>query len=402
MKRRIALATALAVPLLGLTVGFGTPVQAAQSVQSVQTAPCISSPGPAETAPDAGTDSSAETTPGPDTSSDLSFETDQSPDTTTDSSPETDQSPDTTTDSVQAAGCTSADGASATSAAATPRRSDGYKTLILLHGFTVSGSVDCSKYWGGGKVEKYLNNKRGWAGKVKKLTFYSSGGKNCTRIPGSGGTGHAIEDLGSSFAWYIYNTYSRYGVPVDVIAHSMGGLVTRTALTGTQKHWTTASGRNFPPYLYIEDVATLSSPHEGARASVWGGCSTSRFQVCEMVPGSSFLRNWIAPYGNPQSKMGTDWSFIGSGADWVVNTGSALNTKASRHPGHKYLFLSGSGLDHGQMANITEDGRGFNYPIKYCHYNASCNMTNWDHWPQIAKGAGPLWVAANAVFYASW
>ncbi|WP_141372070.1 esterase/lipase family protein, partial [Cellulomonas cellasea] len=300
------------------------------------------------------------------------------------------------------ADCDSASGADLGSAAAAPGRSNGYKTLILLHGFNKNASVNCNDYWGDGKVERYLNNTRGWGGKVRKLTYYWSGGSGCTRIPGAGGAGHAIEDLGSAFAWYIYNTYSRNGVPVDVIAHSMGGLVTRTAITGTQKQWRTASGRTFPPYLYIEDVATLSSPHEGARASVWGGCSTSRFQVCEMIPGSSFMRSWIAPYGNPQSKMGTDWSAVGSGADWVVNTGSALNTKASRHPGHKYLFLSGSGLDHAKMSSITEDGRGFNYPIKYCHYNASCNKANWDGWPQIARGAGPLWVAANAVYYSSW
>jgi hypothetical protein len=294
------------------------------------------------------------------------------------------------------------DAAAEAAAAATPRRSDGYKTLILLHGFKLTGSVNCNDYWGDGKVERYLNNTRGWAGRVRKLTYYSSGGRGCTRIPGAAGVNQSIDDLGSEFAWYIYNTYSRHGVAIDVIAHSMGGLVTRVAIAGTQNRRTTASRRTFPPYLYIEDVATLSSPHEGARASVWGGCTSRTRQVCQMIPGSGFLGSWIKPYGNPQSRMGTDWSFIGSGADWVVNTGSALNKSASRHPGHKYLYLSGSGLDHSKMSSITENGRGFNYPIKYCHYNASCNMTNWDRWPQIRRGAGPLWVAANAVFYSSW
>src|SRR4051812_13339054 len=92
MKRRIALAVALAIPLVGLTVSFGTPAQAVRAAQ------CTSQSGAAGTDPDAGTDSPPETHPGPDTSSDLSFETDQSPDTTTDPSPDTDQSPDTTTD----------------------------------------------------------------------------------------------------------------------------------------------------------------------------------------------------------------------------------------------------------------------------------------------------------------
>jgi hypothetical protein len=395
MKRRIALAMALAVPTLGLTVSLGAPVQAAQTVQTAQ----CSSPTQAECPPA----EAAETDP--DTSTDPSPEMDQDPGW--DSSPI--EAPPSDTSTPEPGTATAEPGTASAAAAAprTPTRSDGYKEVILLHGFSALGSVNCKKYWGDGQVEPYLNNKRGWAGKVRALTYYWSGGTGCTRIPGAGGTGHAIEDLGSALAWYVYNNYSRNGVPVDVIAHSMGGLVTRAAITGTRNRYMTASGRNFPPYLYIEDVATLSSPHEGARSSVWGACSTARWQVCQMIPGSSFLNSWIKPHGNPQSNMGTDWSAIGSGADWVVNTGSALNKTASRHPGHKYLFLSGSGLDHDQMANIHENGRGtngFGYPILYCHYNASCNMADWESssWPQVAKGAGPLWVAANAVFYASW
>ncbi len=417
MKRRIALAMALAVPTLGLTVSFGTPAQAVPAAQ------CISQSEAVEIDPNTSTDLSPGMDQGPDTEpsptqaaecSSPSEAAETDPNTSTDPSPEMDQGPDSESSPTQEAtpdtttaepDTATAESDTATAESAAPRpptRSDGYKTLILLHGFSPTGSVNCNNYWGDGKVEPYLNNTRGWAGKVRKLTYYQSGGTGCTRIPGAAGVNQSIDDLGSEFAWYIYNNYSRSGVAVDVIAHSMGGLVTRVAITGTQNRRTTGSGRTFPPHLYIEDVATLSSPHEGARASVWGACTSSRKQVCQMIPNSSFLNSWIKPYGNPQSKMGTDWSAIGSGADWVVNTGSALNKTASRHPGHKYLFLSGSGLDNGQMANIHENGRGFNYPIKYCHYNASCNMTNWDRWPQIARGAGPLWVAANAVFYSSW
>jgi triacylglycerol esterase/lipase EstA (alpha/beta hydrolase family) len=36
--------------------------------------------------------------------------------------------------------------------------------------------------------------------------------------------------------WEIYNRYSRYGIAVDVVGHSMGGLVIRAMLTGNQRH----------------------------------------------------------------------------------------------------------------------------------------------------------------------
>jgi Putative serine esterase (DUF676) len=403
MKRWIALAVALAVPTLGLAVSFGTPAQAAEC--SSQSAAVEADPN-TSTDPSPGMDQSPNSAPSPAQAAECSSQSaaaEADPNTSTDPSPGMDQSQ----DSEPPRQAPATDAATDASAARKPTPSDGYRPLILLHGFSPTGSVNCNNYWGKGYVEKYLNDTRGWAGRVRELTYYQSGGTGCTRIPGAAGVNQPIEDLGSEFAWYIYNTYSHSGVAVDVIAHSMGGLVTRIAIEGTQHRFMTGSGRTFPPYLYIEDVATLSSPHEGARSSVWGGCGVGYMEVCEMIPGSSFLRYWIAPYGNPQSTMGTDWSFIGSGDDWVVNTGSALDRNASRHPGHKYLYLSHTGLDHDQMANIGENGRGWKYPILYCHYNASCDMSGWESgtWFKYkdGKGAGPLWVAANAVFYhSSW
>src|SRR4051794_5726044 len=308
MKRWIALAAALAVSSSALTVSFGTPAQAVQCTSqsaAAGTDPNIADPSPQTEQSQGSASSSAQAADCSAPPEAAETDPNAAAPNTGDSSTDTQQSQNT--DPPRQAPATGS--APDASAAQKPTPSDGYKPLILLHGFSPTGSVNCNNYWGKGYVEQYLNNTRGWAGRaeIRKLTYYSSGGTGCARIPGAAGINQPIEDLGSEFAWYIYNNYSHSGVAVDVIAHSMGGLVARIAIEGTQHRFMTGSGRTFPPYLYIEDVATLSSPHEGARSSVWEGCAGS-LQVCEMIPGSAFLRYWIAPYGNPQSTMGTDWS----------------------------------------------------------------------------------------------
>jgi pimeloyl-ACP methyl ester carboxylesterase len=287
-----------------------------------------------------------------------------------------------------------------------PARGDGFKTVILLHGFDRSSGVNCDQYWGNGAAVNHLRS-RGWsAAQIVKLTYYTGGGLGCFRIPNAGNITTGIDELARDFAWYVYNTYSSKRQPIDVIAHSMGGLVTRAAIAGTANRRTTQSGRSFPPYLYIEDVATLSSPYEGARALAGVGCDilspTVPAQCQQMKPGSSFLSSWIhrpagsrVGYDNPQSAMGTDWSALGSGDDWVVATGSALNVSATYHYGHKYIYLSGSGLDHGQMSNIA----GGSYALRYCDHFSACNMATWAAWPQTTASPGPISVAASAVYY---
>lgn len=297
-----------------------------------------------------------------------------------------------------------------TSTPSKPARTNGTnKPVLFLHGYSATGSVNCNSYWGNGTARSYFQ-RYGWSSSnLVFLTYYGSGGSNCTRFT-SATTYTAIENIAIDFAWYVYNNYSSKGRAVDVVAHSMGGLVTRAAIAGTSNR-RTVSGRSFPPYLYIEDAVQISSPNEGIRTNIQVMCTglaTATTQCLQMWPGSSFLSSWIlrpsgsrVGYDNPQSQMGTDWSAIGSGDDWVVNTGSALNISATYHFGHKYIYLSGSGLDHGQVANIADNG-GKLYKMRYCDYTASCSMSNWDKWTQTNSAHGPLWVAARAADTQGW
>jgi hypothetical protein len=150
-------------------------------------------------------------------------------------------------------------------------------------------------------------------------------GSHGTHYPsGHSGTGHTaqadIRHLGYHLAWYIWTRYSASGIPVDIVAHSMGGLVARYALAGTAMHLT-----GFPPYLLLEDAVTLGTPHRGF---VNAGCPTSVLECSQMRPNSTLLA-WLAAYApDPQGRDGSDWTTIASSADEVVPPTSATGMSA--------------------------------------------------------------------------
>ncbi|MFJ2591339.1 esterase/lipase family protein, partial [Streptomyces sp. NPDC087538] len=53
--------------------------------------------------------------------------------------------------------------------------------------------------------------------------------------------------------------YSAKGQTVDLVGHSMGGLIIRAALAGYAK-----GDPTWPDTLYVEDVVTLGTPHKAA------------------------------------------------------------------------------------------------------------------------------------------
>jgi pimeloyl-ACP methyl ester carboxylesterase len=99
--------------------------------------------------------------------------------------------------------------------------------------------------------------------------------------------------------------------PVDLVAHSMGGLIVRFALAKQSNgDW---------PALDLEDVVTLGSPHGGVNFAAWTGTLQGR----QMEPGS-FLIGWLTEHAaNPQGVAGTEWTVMGSDGDFVVRPGTA-------------------------------------------------------------------------------
>lgn len=237
--------------------------------------------------------------------------------------------------------------AAAVMPAAQARTNDRSKPIVYVHGFdpTFSSGYDCHAYW-----DAMADALEGWGHTGERVTVqYYWADYNCTYTENHHGShsahhagghlygGHtrdtSIRHLGYHLAWMIYDHFTVEGKAVDVVGHSMGGLIARYAVAGV------ANGDpDFPPSLLVEDAVTIGTPHTGTG---WAyGCGW--VECHEMRPGSSFM-SWLSANGqNPQATGGTDWTLMGSEDDQIVSASSAVGMTAA----HKVVYYWWMGIDH--------------------------------------------------------
>jgi hypothetical protein len=180
-------------------------------------------------------------------------------------------------------------------------------------------------------------------------TFHYEGGGH--------GTDTSIRHLGYHFARFVWSHWSRRGRKVDVVAHSMGGLIVRYALAQTQ-----LDRRGFPPRLLVEDVVTMGTPHGGARAYT-GFCRVQDWRQCDQMQAGSEFLVWLEGNGwDPQGAGGTDWSTFGSDDDDAVAADRAAGTARDRDPVsdyigscHKVWYRESTNIEHSEFLTITTD-----------------------------------------------
>jgi hypothetical protein len=175
----------------------------------------------------------------------------------------------------------------------------------------------------------------------------------------------------------------------------MGGLISRVAITGTQ-----FNTPGFPPYLFVEDAVTLSTPHNGRGDSTGpAACDPFSDQCDQMRVNSAFMQAWIYPFGNPQaSGLGTDWTAVASGDDFIVSSASGLDVHSSYQFGHKVLYYSGQGLGHTPMHEVNAGA----FHAGYCNWNsAGCNVADPNTYVQSSTWDSPVVEAVRAVSYQS-
>ena len=248
----------------------------------------------------------------------------------------------------------------------TPGRSDNLsKPIYFIHGHSgIQTGVDCNNSYWRDAISFYKNNgDPAFAQTVKTVGFYFQDA-SCDVAISIEGHDVPIEELGRRMSWEIYNRYSRYGRAVDILTHSMGGLIAMTAISGTQRKL-----RGWAPYIFVEDVTTLATPFAGI--TNLGVLCVGNVQCDQLQVGSTFFQQWSAD--NPQADgTGTDWTLIGSYDDDIVSESSAT---AMAHPGHKLLyhrrFSSDRSVSH---SNITGTVVG-DYNFRRCHHYEGCSMT---------------------------
>lgn len=255
-----------------------------------------------------------------------------------------------------------------TPASAAPARSNGSANrVIFVHGFAPGGGHDCAKVFS--SARGHFANKK-WKGNLLTFGYYYNN-KNCSyNYNGSQRT--SLKGVAKAFANYAYKHYSKKGKKLDVVAHSMGGLIVRAALYHTAKG---TSG--FPKYLYIEDVVTLGTPHGGTH---WGSACKGIWRQCQdMAPGSAFLKSLKSAM--PNSRMGTDWTTVSSYDDGIVSEHSGIAGIAE----HEVQY--DAGISHSEIKS-TRSGK----------HKSRIKHSKWSGW---SKRMSPVEQARLAVYYHS-
>lgn len=156
------------------------------------------------------------------------------------------------------------------------------------------------------------------AGSVTGSNAYNGQCNNIdTNSSDYGTTNDTITRLGCLLAWYIFDNYTLQGQPVNVLAHSMGGLIIRYAIGATN-----AGVANFPPRrLLVANVVTVATPHQGLpdngtilsyyEAAVYEDGHTN--ELSEMDASSGLMSTLSgSAYQAPQGLTGTYWTLLGA------------------------------------------------------------------------------------------
>jgi PGAP1-like protein len=219
-----------------------------------------------------------------------------------------------------------------------PARTDNLsKPVYFIHGYDPGAAgiaipTAISDYWGAMINDFVTDGYPAYLSSSNVITFcYYTKLTGCT--VNIGGTQQVpIKTIAKALAWDIYNRHSRYGRSVDLVSHSMGGLVAKAAITGVNK-----GESGFPPYLYVEDGVTISTPNAGVTYLSALACLTVSTPQCDDMRSSSGFMAWLSTA--PASRIHTDWTFIGSVDDPVIDEDTAV--PASMLVGHKVQYDSG-------------------------------------------------------------
>jgi hypothetical protein len=263
------------------------------------------------------------------------------------------------------AGCSSGGGRPATST--DPASAHGVPVLFV-HGLVVADGCPHSHPAAEAAPLESVLTATHWAGRVVPIDYYcddsggtsirNAAGPSTARYPTAGYTANTgIERLALDLTWFIYKTYSSRGRTVDVVAHSMGGLIVAWGLFRVAAH-----DPAFPPYVRVHDAVTISTPYDGpdvvpagktAASYIATWCGSYR-ECTEIVPGSPLLTELHAHGLDPQGRGGTDWTTIGGSPNDIVSARSASDLGAV----HKISYYAATpGYTHSAYLSDTSAAR---------------------------------------------
>jgi hypothetical protein len=191
------------------------------------------------------------------------------------------------------------------------------------HILTLPNAIDCSGYWG--DLPSFMRQ-QGYTGQFIYVAWYQNASNCDVNLHNWGSYDETLSwvDIGAALSQYIYQNFTSKGIPVDIVAHSMGGMVTRSAIYGASGKappfcWLSTCD-TFSPPIDVGTAITAGSPHAGSNTTIVKTCANLAYnqQICgETLPGSrseiwvngvDANNNIIHPAaGDPQGKFGTQW-----------------------------------------------------------------------------------------------
>jgi hypothetical protein len=253
-------------------------------------------------------------------------------------------------------------------AAATPRLT---KPIIYIHGFENDSAANCQQF---NPMKSFFENHSPEFTSTHHTVEYYDGDTNCGNNLSAYGdhsnhypSGHRngahtpdtnIRHLGYHLAWFIWNKFSRDGRHVDIVAHSMGGLITRYAMA--QSAHDTAG---FPPNLLVDDIVTLGTPHNGPSALAGFGCALAGSPLqCEQMDGGSAFQQWLDDHAaQPNPIPRTDWTTVGADGDNTVSSDSAIGMGAGTT---KVIYAAPTDIEHKEYLTATRTVNDANVEYK--------------------------------------
>jgi len=182
----------------------------------------------------------------------------------------------------------------------------------------------------------------------------------------------SIEDLAGAFATFLSGLKYTDGTPiqqVDVVAHSMGGLVLRCYLSGKQN----SAGMFQPPAAtHVRKAVFLATPHFGTPIATFAGSFLPIVkQLEELSSGSAFLFD-LATWNDATDDL--------RGVDAIAAAGN----------GGTGLLTSTAGFDDGVVpltsAALRFYGPGRTRVLPYCHVSGGGLVSAFGLCPASAKG----------------
>lgn len=228
--------------------------------------------------------------------------------------------------------------------------------VVLLNGWQVNLSSSCpvGNDPFGSLQQALMTGNNSASYRVPAAYFFD----NCVECPNC-----QIQDLGSALAQFLNMIQYNTGVlvpQVDLVVHSMGGLIARAYLSGLQN-----SGLLQPPANpRIRKLILIATPNFGSfYAANFSDLISSGTQASQMIPGSSFLWDIATWNQRGDDLRGVDaLAIVGNGGPWT--SGIVLPTILQNESDGVVSLTSGSLGFTGSSPSRTRI-------VPYCHTDAN-------------------------------